>query len=84
MSGVLKYDVKIVSTDFTESSPIAVWTLNLLTCDQKKNDWITPKSPVGTFNFDKQNPPTSTLVTTFNYLGPKIESCGNPAVIIAD
>lgn len=33
LSGVLKYDVKIVSTDFTESSPIAVWTLNLLTCD---------------------------------------------------
>ena len=46
LSGVLKHDVQISSGAFTTLSPGAVWTVNVLNCNQKYRDWVIEKSPV--------------------------------------
>lgn len=81
---MIKHNVRITSGSFTTPSAIAVWTVNLLTCNQKYRDWITAKSPVQSLSYDVRNPPGSSLLATYAYLGPSITVCGNPTITVAN
>lgn len=45
---------------------------------------MAAKSPELSFTYDVRNPPTSSLITTYSYLGPSIAVCGNPTITISD
>ena len=46
LSGLLQYDIQIVSDAFVSPSPIATWTLSLRNCDKKYGDWIDTRAPI--------------------------------------
>ena len=82
LSGTLKYDVNIESSSIILKSPATIWTVNVRTCTDKYEDWVTTQNPVAIVQYDVRNPPTSTVITTFPYLGPPLGACGNPTVTI--
>ena len=82
LSGTLKYDVNIESSSIILKSPATIWTVNVRTCTDKYEDWVTAQNPVAIVQYDVRNPPTSTVITTFPYLGPPLVACGNPTVTI--
>lgn len=45
---------------------------------------MAAKSPELSFSYDVRNPPASSLITTYPYLGPSVAACGNPTITISD
>ena len=74
----------ISSTSIPSASPATVWTVNVRTCTEKYNDWITTKAPVASVLYDVRNPPSSPVIATYTYLGPPLGACGNPTIAVTD
>ena len=65
LAGTLKYDVTISSSSILMASPVTIWTVNVRTCSEKYNDWVTQQNPVANIQYDKRNPPASPIIATF-------------------
>lgn len=84
LAGTLKYDVTISSSSILLDSPAKIWTVNVRTCSEKYNDWVTQQNPVANVQYDVRNPPTSPIIATYSYSGPPLSVCGNPVITITN
>lgn len=67
------------------ASPVAVWTVNLYSCTStSKGNWLTPNDLVETVEYDKNIPPPSDVLGSFEYTGPSITICGAPEIELED
>ena len=69
-----------MSSEVTVPSPPSYLTVNIKTCTKKQNDWITTANPPITVLFDVRNPPSSKILATRAYTGPRLDVCGNPVL----
>ena len=46
----------------------------------KNNDWISTADPPTTVSYDVRNPPSSNVIATRTYSGPRLDVCGDPVL----
>ena len=46
----------------------------------KLNDWVVAANPPTTVSYDIRNPPSTDVIATIHYAGPRLDVCGNPAL----
>lgn len=84
MSGTLRYKINIGVSGTPVVSPTTIWSVNVYSCSQKIADWINTPTTSSSVNYDVRNPPTSSVIATYAYLGPPFAPCGNPNLTIAN
>ena len=48
----------------------------------KLQDWVSTENPPIKVFYDVRNPPSSDVLATRTYAGPRLDVCGNPTLIL--
>ena len=71
-----------MSTEIIAVSPSSYLTVNINNCSMKLNDWVTTANPIIELSYDVRNPPSSNILATRLYTGPRLDVCGNPTLTL--